>query len=167
MTDGGRLKVATGLVRYLLRGKFAQSSQRIGEQLINMRPARRSGLALQLPQQCSVETPRMVCRAGVRELQRASEIGHGGQGRPLLQIGGRLHVESHPLPRPDAKDTCSRRLEPCGLRNGQELFRRHVAQLLDDARGPFDAHDINVCGIAQGPKCARKSFCDVSLKCHW
>jgi len=26
MTDGGRLKVATGLVRYLLRGKFAQSA---------------------------------------------------------------------------------------------------------------------------------------------
>jgi hypothetical protein len=84
----------------------------------------------------------MVCRVGVRELQRASEMGHGRQGRPLLQIGGRLHVKSHPLPRPDAKDTCSRRLEPCGLRNGQELFRRHVAQFLDDARGPLDPQRV-------------------------
>ena len=64
-----------------------------------------------LPKQSSVETPQMVCRIGIRKLQRAGEIGHGGHWQPLLQIGGRLHLESHSLPRSNAKDTCSDRLK--------------------------------------------------------
>ena len=53
----------------------------------------------------------MICRIGIRKLQRAGEIGHGGHWQPLLEISGRLHLESHPFPRLNAKDTCSERLE--------------------------------------------------------
>ena len=99
--------------------------------------ARRVGLALQLPKHGSVETPPMVCRIGVRELQRVGQVGHGGHGSPFLQVGGRLHLEGQPLPGPrtgcvrgDDKQACAvARLFV--FRNG--LFSYRVATICQPA----------------------------------
>ena len=81
-----------------------------------------------LLQHRSIEAPQLDRRAGIRELQRAGQIGHGGYGRPLVQVDGRLHFEGHPLPGLDEERTWPQHLERRQLRDRQELLGRYPAQ---------------------------------------
>ena len=137
---GGFERLAGWLTRHLARGESAQL-------IINEREQFLGGFGIALLDAVDRSTS-LGSPVGICELERAGQIGHGGHGRPLLLVSGRLGLEGHPLPGLDAKrtgpqdldveGTRSRPLKPSRLRDCQELLGCQALQLLREARRSRD-----------------------------